>query len=126
MLKFNIRYFLLTLALFITEVLIGVYAHDRWIRPYGGDVLIGILIYCFIKSFFKLSVWPTTIAVLLFCYVVETLQYFHFVGMIGLAHSRVACIVLGTSFSWVDMLSYTIGMGLVVLMENLINPANVK
>jgi nitric oxide reductase large subunit len=75
MFKFNVKYFGLTIVLFIIEVLIGVYMHDAIIRPYGGDVLIGILIYCFVKSFINTPVWPTSIAVLLFCYLVETLPF---------------------------------------------------
>jgi len=117
MFKFNIRYFIIALLLFITEVLIGVYMHDAFIRPYGGDVLIGILIYCFVKSFANIPVKHTILAVLVFCYLIETLQYFHFVNLVGLQNSRLACIVLGTSFSWGDMVCYTVGMSFVMVLE---------
>ena len=76
--KFNPRYFLFTLILFVVEVLIAIYAHDPIIRPYVGDVLVVMLIYCFIKSFFKTPVVSTAIGVLIFSYVIEVLQYFTF------------------------------------------------
>jgi hypothetical protein len=48
---FNKTYSLLALTFFTTEVLIGTYMHDAIIRPYGGDFLVVILIYCIVKSF---------------------------------------------------------------------------
>lgn len=119
MLKFNIKYFALTVLLFATEVLIALYMHDAFIRPYGGDVLVGILIYCFVKSFLNTPITSTALTVLVFCYIVEILQYFHYVDLLGLQHSKLARIVMGTGFSWIDMLCYTAGMFIVLLLERL-------
>ncbi|OCX50533.1 hypothetical protein BEL04_22410 [Mucilaginibacter sp. PPCGB 2223] len=119
MLKFNLKYFTLALLLFITEVLIARYMHDALIRPYGGDVLVGILVYCFIKSFMNTPVKPTILAVLLFCYTIEILQYFHYVELLGLQNSKLARTVLGVGFSWIDMLCYTLGMLIVLSLESI-------
>ena len=51
MVIFNKTYFLLALLLLLAEVLIALYLHDALIRPYGGDFLVVILLYCFVKSF---------------------------------------------------------------------------
>jgi len=120
MLKFNKTYFILTALLFITEVVIGVYVHDSIIRPYGGDFLVVILLYCFVKSFINLPVKTGVIAVLLFAYVVEVSQYFKLVVWLGLKHSTWAKILLGTSFSWIDMLMYTLGMLVVIMVERVL------
>ena len=120
MLKFNKTYFILTALLFITEVVIGVYVHDSIIRPYGGDFLVVILLYCFVKSFINLPVKTCVIAVLLFAYVVEVSQYFKLVVWLGLKHSVWANILLGNSFSWTDMLMYTLGMLVVVMVERVL------
>jgi hypothetical protein len=37
--------------------------------------------------------------------------------MVGLEHSAIARVVLGTSFAWIDMLAYTIGILLILLVE---------
>lgn len=116
-LTFNLRYFTATIILFITEVLIVLYVHDNIIRPYIGDLLVVILIYCFVRSFFKFSVKNTAIGVLIFSYATEILQYFHVVKLLGLQHSRLARIVIGTSFSWEDILAYTAGIIIVLLVE---------
>ncbi len=120
--KFRLHktYLLLTLLLFVTEVIIAVYVHDSIIRPYGGDFLVVIFIYCFIRSFIDLPVWVTAIAVLLFSYTIEILQYFNLVKMLGLQDSRLARIVLGTSFAWTDLVAYTLGIILVLWAEKMI------
>ena len=117
MLTFNLRYFTATIILFVTEVLIALYIHDSIIRPYIGDLLVVILIYCFVRSFFKFSARNTAIAVLLFSYTTEVMQYFHVVTLLGLQHSRLARIVIGTSFSWEDIIAYTVGIIIVLLIE---------
>lgn len=116
-LHFNLRYFLLFLLLFFIEVLIALYSHHSVLRAYIGDVLVVILIYCFIKAFFKLPVLVTAISVLLFSYIIEMLQYFNIVEVLGLQHYPLARTVIGTSFSWLDILSYTAGIIIVLIVE---------
>lgn len=116
-LRFNWLYFILTLLIFAIEVLIAVYVHDDFIRPYVGDFLVVVLIYCFVRSFLQAPVIPVALAVLVFSYVVETLQYFNVVKLIGLEHSRIANIVIGNYFTWTDILSYTLGIGFTILVE---------
>ena len=114
---FNKTYFAFALSLLAIEILIGKYLHDGIIRPYGGDFLVVILIYCFVKSFLNKTALSTAIGVLLFAYVVEISQYFHLIDWLGLIHSKMAALLLGSSFSWTDMLCYTLGIGLVFTIE---------
>jgi hypothetical protein len=93
------------------------FLHDKFIRPIVGDFLVVIFIYCFIKTFVDLSVWTTAISVLLFSYLVEFLQYLNIVDKLGLQNIKVAKIVIGTSFSWLDILAYTLGIAFVLLIE---------
>ena len=116
--QFHKKYFFLALLLFVTEVLIAAYLHDAVIRPYGGDFLVVILIYCFVKSFLNTPVKATAFAVLLFSYLIETLQYFHIVDLLGLEKSTIARTVIGTSFAWTDLLAYTLGILLVLVLES--------
>jgi len=114
---FNKNYFLLTLLLFAVEVMIALFLHDRVIRPYIGDVIVVILIYCFVKSFFNFAVLPTALGVLLFAFGIETLQYFNIIIHLGLEKSKLATTVIGNSFAWVDMLTYVIGILIVIIAE---------
>lgn len=120
MLTFKRNYFFLTVLLFITEVLIALYVRDRIIRPYGGDVLVVILIYCFIRTFFKWPVVAVAMGTLLFAFMVETLQYFKIIEILGLQDSKFFRIIIGTDFAWADMLSYVIGITIVLLAEKIL------
>ncbi|WP_374948994.1 DUF2809 domain-containing protein [Mucilaginibacter sp.] len=120
MLKFNRIYFIGATLLLLTEILIAVYLHDNFIRPYGGDFLVVILIYCLVKSFINYNVNCTAVAVLIFAYLIEWSQWFHLVNIMGLQHSLLARTVMGTDFAWTDMLMYTLGIMLVWVVERIV------
>lgn len=117
MLTFNKTYFIFTILIFLLEVFIALFVNDSFVRPYLGDVLVVILIYCFIKSFFKLPVLPVALFVLVFAFTVEFLQFLNIVEKLHLEQSKIARTVIGTSFSWIDLLTYIIGFIIVVLAE---------
>jgi hypothetical protein len=116
MLTFNKNYFVLTVLIFVIEVLIALFVHDGFVRPYLGDVLVVILIYCFIKSFLNVPVLPTAIFVLLFSFTIEFLQYIRIVKKLGLK-SEILRTVLGTSFAWADIIAYIAGIIIVLAAE---------
>jgi hypothetical protein len=57
------------------------------------------------------------VSVLLFSYVVEVSQYFHFIRHLGLQQSRLANLILGSGFEWKDLVAYTLGILLVIGIE---------
>lgn len=119
MLRFQKGYFLLFVTLFITEVLIALLFHDRFIRPYFGDFLVVILIYCFCRTFRPFPVIKLALSVLIFACIVEALQYFKLINRLHLQDSKLAKTILGSSFEWTDILAYTLGITLVVVIEKL-------
>lgn len=124
MLKFNSRYFVLAILILIIEISIAIYVHDSFIRPYIGDLLVVIFIYCFLKSFVSLSTSKAALYVLLFSYFVEALQYFRIVQHLGFQRNNLARIIIGTSFDWKDILMYTIGIVTVVIIESVFSSEN--
>ncbi|MBL7737963.1 MAG: DUF2809 domain-containing protein [Chitinophagaceae bacterium] len=117
MLKFNPRYFLPALVLLITEILIALFINDNFIRPYLGDVLVVMLVYCSVKAFFDLPVPATAIGVFVFACFIEWLQYLQVVKLLGLEKASVARTVLGTSFEWLDIAAYAIGILVILIFE---------
>lgn len=119
LLRFHSGYFLLTLLLFITEVIIALFIRDNFVRPYVGDILVVILIYSFLRSFFIIRISFAVILVLAFSFFVEFLQYLNFISWLGLESSTFARIVLGNSFSPEDLGMYLIGAALVLIIEKI-------
>jgi hypothetical protein len=119
MLTFRKHYFLITVLLFVTELLIATFLHDRIIRPYFGDFLVVILVYCFLRSFFKVSIVKAAIATLVFAYLIECMQYLNLIQKLGLQNSKMANLILGNLFQWIDLLAYTLGILLVLLIEKM-------
>ncbi len=107
--SFNFKFLLLFILIFIVEVLIAIYLHDPIIRPFGGDVLVVILVYAFVRSFLNTNYKKIAVGVLLFAFVVEISQAFHFVNLLGLEHNTILRVALGSTFSYYDLLAYVIG-----------------
>lgn len=118
---FRKNYFILTVILFVAEVCIALFVNDRFIRPYVGDFLVVMLIYCFVRSFFNVPVIQAAIGVLVFAFTIEGLQYIQFVNILGLQNLKLASVVLGNSFAWMDMITYVLGIGFVLACESLNN-----
>lgn len=115
--RFNYKAFIIFLLIFVIEVVIALYVNDRIIRPYAGDVLVVMLMYYFIKSFIQTKHTFIVIGVLAFAYLVELGQYMGLVEILGLANNKVACVVIGSSFSWVDMGAYSLGASICYLID---------
>lgn len=118
--KKRLIYLLAFTVLLITEVLIALYVHDNIVRPYIGDVIVVILIYCAIRVVFPTGVKLLPLYVFLFALTVETLQYFDFVTLLGLNDITVLRIALGSTFSFPDIVCYAVGCALVYITELLI------
>jgi hypothetical protein len=114
-------YLTLALVLLITEIGIALFVHDAFVRPIGGDFLVVILMYATVRGVTDFKLYPVLIGVLLFSYLIETLQYFNYVDLLGVGHIRVARVVMGTGFAWVDMLAYTAGALFILIIEKKFN-----
>ncbi len=118
-LYFSKTYLFLTLILFFTEVVIALFVKDTVIRPFIGDVLVVILIYCFLRIFLNYSYWKTALGVLLFACLIEILQYFDYVKVLGLENNRILSVAMGRTFEWLDFAAYFVGFLLILFFEKL-------
>lgn len=103
------KYLCAFIIIFIIEVIIGVYVHDNFIRPYIGDVLVVVLIYCFIKAFVKIKTKLLPLYIFIFAASVEIGQYFNLAELLGLSDYRVARIIIGATFDIKDIACYLVG-----------------
>jgi hypothetical protein len=122
MFTFQKKYFLIALLLFFIELFIAFFVADTIIRPFIGDLLVVVMMYCFLKSFIRIAALPTALSVLAFSYVVEILQYFKLIYLLGWEQSLLAHLIIGSSFHWIDMLMYTAGIVLTMYAESISRP----
>ena len=104
------KYLLITIGVLIVEILIAtVFSDVDVIRSYLGDYLVVMLLFCLVKSFFDVSSFALSISVFLFACGVEIAQYFHLADALGLHRGSLLGILVGSSFSWLDILMYFLG-----------------
>ncbi len=102
-------YLALALGLFLVELCIALFAHDRFVRPYVGDVLVVPLVHFGIATLLVLRPHQLGLGVFLFACLVEVAQYFRTADLLGMNGNVVARTVLGTTFSVEDLVAYAIG-----------------
>ena len=117
MIQFHRTYFLLAFLLLIIEILIALYVRDAFLRPYGGDTLAVLLLYCAVRSFLRYPSLPTAIAVWVFACILEVIQSTNLLFHLGLKKNELANILVGNTFAWLDILAYTIGLLIIVIVE---------
>jgi hypothetical protein len=116
-LKINRYYLSVTVTLFLIELFIALFVHDRFVRPFFGDFLVVILLFYFFKTITTWSNWNIAWLSLGISYVVELLQYFKALHYLGLQQNQWVTILAGNSFAWEDMLAYTLGVLVVLSFE---------
>ncbi len=107
--KLRLFYLLAFLLIFTVELLIALFVRDRFIRPYGGDILVTVLLCCFLRVFLPTGVPLLPLWVFLFAAAVEFAQAADFVTLLGLGDSVFFSTLLGTTFSPADILCYGTG-----------------
>ncbi|PWN68737.1 DUF2809 domain-containing protein [Chryseobacterium phosphatilyticum] len=108
--KFSLTYFILSLCIFLIEVLIATKLKDIFfVRAYLGDVIVVILLYTLVKSCIKVDDQKLILGILIFSCIVEFAQYFHIAEKLGFRPGSIMYIVIGNAFSWIDILCYVAG-----------------
>ncbi len=103
--------------LLLIEIFIASYIKDDYIRPYLGDFLVVILIYCFLMAISQLSVLKGIITVLVFSFAVEFFQLINIVKVLQYQPPKIVMVILGSSFSVWDLLAYSLGLFTCLILE---------
>ena len=119
-LQLNISYLVIAHILFLIELAIAFIIKTGFIRYTLGDYLVVILLYAIIRGCTNLKVWVSALVVLLIAYAIEFLQRTPFLTYFNLQDSFTAKLIFGSTFQLTDLLTYTIGIITVILIEALI------
>ena len=75
--KSRLKYFGLFVLILLIEIIIALFVHDKFIRPYIGDVLVIVCIYFFMKSILLDKVKYLALYIFIFAAGVEIAQGLH-------------------------------------------------
>lgn len=119
--ELNIKYLCVFFIILAIEVMIAIFAKNHFIRDYFGDILVVILIHCFIKSFVRNDIKLLPMYIFIFAILTEFGQYFHLVDLLGLGEYTFAKVILGTAFDIRDIICYFIGCMGIWIFEKIID-----
>ena len=113
-------YLLAACLLLVTEVLIARYVQDAFLRPYGGDVLVTVLLCCLVRAAVpereRIPYLP--LYVFVFAAAVELSQAAGLASHLPAGAAwDVLRIALGSTFSYADLLCYAVGCVLFAAAE---------
>ena len=117
--KKRIAYLIATAVLFAMELLIALFVHDDFVRPYVGDVLVVMLLYTFVRIFLPEGIRLLPLYIFLFAAGVEVLQYLRIAEVLGLSEHPVLSVVIGSVFDVKDIVCYGLGCVLLGIYETI-------
>ncbi len=115
--KQRIKYTITLVLLLFIEVLIALYVHDSFVRPYIGDVLVVIVLYCFIRIFIPDKFRLLPLYIFIFAAGVEVLQYFRLIQILGLENNIFLRVLIGSVFDMKDIGCYGVGSVILGVIE---------
>lgn len=104
-------------GLLLVEIVIALFVRDNFVRPVLGDVLAVMLVYCAVLAIVDLPRILAAVFAFLIGVVIEAMQYLDALTALGLQHNPVARTVLGTTFSWGDIVAYAAGAVLALVAD---------
>lgn len=111
----NYNYLYTFLIVLLIEI--SIVFSDGFIRHTLGDFFVVILLYSLIKAFTKLSVKKAAFLTLGIAYLIEFLQLMKISDLFPKKGFKVLSIILGSTFSFSDLVAYTLGIVCVLIIE---------
>ncbi len=106
--KLRISFLAVFVLLLAVEVLIALFVHDDFVRPYVGDMIVTVVVWSFLRIIFPDRFKLMSLYVMIFAILVEIGQYFHYTELLGITNP-VLVTMMGTSFAWADIACYAVG-----------------
>ena len=115
--KKRILYAVASLFLLLIEVIIALYVHADFIRPYVGDMLVVIVIYTFIRIIVPEKCKIIPLLIFIFAAGVELLQLVNIVEILGVEDNKFLKILIGSVYDIKDIVCYAVGCVILCMYE---------
>lgn len=123
--QFRFRYLVITGVVFAVLVLIETQLDSGFIRYSVGDALAAVLLYSILMAF---SPWSRILCAgvsLTIAFAIEASQALNLIDRLGITPNRFTDVVFGNTFTWGDLLAYTAGIAITLVVEALLRSRTV-
>ncbi len=120
--KQRMKYLIAFIMVFFIELMIAIYVHDTIIRPYVGDALVVILLYCMVNVVILDKIRLLPLWIFVFATLIEFMQYLKVLQILGLENNTLLRIALGSTFDWKDIACYGVGCILLGIYSKMQRP----
>ncbi|MDU2490086.1 MAG: DUF2809 domain-containing protein [Clostridium celatum] len=123
---------LLYLILTIIVIILGLLSRKienlpEIISLYSGDILWALMVFLIISFIFnkKSTIFTITWAII-FSYSIEISQLYHEPWIDAMRNTTLGGLILGFGFLWSDLVCYTIGILIGIVIDIIINKTNIR
>lgn len=126
------RNILLYLILTIIVMILGLLSRKienlpEIISSYSGDILWALMVFLIIEFIFNKKSTIFTISwAIIFSYSIEISQLYHAPWIDAIRNTTLGGLILGFGFLWSDLVCYTIGIIIGIIIDIMINKINIK
>ena len=123
---------LLYLILIIIVMILGILSRKIGNLPeiislYSGDILWALMVFLIISFIFNKKSTIFTISwAIIFSYSIEISQLYHAPWIDAIRNTTLGSLILGFGFLWSDLVCYTIGILIGIVIDIIINKANIR
>lgn len=123
---------LLYLILIIIVMILGILSRKIGNLPeiislYSGDILWALMVFLIISFIFNKKSTIFTIAwAIIFSYSIEISQLYHAPWIDAIRNTTLGSLILGFGFLWSDLVCYTIGILIGIVIDIIINKTNIR
>ena len=97
------------------------------ISSYSGDILWALMVFLIIAFIFNKKSTIFTISwAIIFSYSIEISQLYHAPWIDAIRNTTLGGLILGFGFLWSDLVCYTIGIIIGIIIDIMINKINIK
>lgn len=115
----QVTYASISFVIFIIEILIVNFIPTGFVRHTLGDLFVVILLYTTLRAIFRISIKKGLILSLGLCLSIEILQLFSLSKHLNLNQHLIGIYILGSTFSYVDLMAYIAGGIAIYTIEQL-------
>jgi len=117
----NIRIRINYALMVVMVIALGILSRKITVIPLiVGDILYAVMMFLLIRFLLiKLGHWKVALISLSICYLIEISQLYHAPWINHIRNTTLGALVLGSGFLWSDMLAYTIGTAICVIIISL-------